>query len=411
MKLTTIIVILFFAALVVCFFVNKKIFSAIISAIIKAVVLLIVCYEVDNIPYRFGAKTKMLTFKESIAQKGPHKNPDSENVVFINTGYDLQFVDTHKGREIITNRDTLIQLLQYLQKVDYKYIFLDINFEKGYETPSDSILVALIKSMRDITIAKHWDYKNEKEFELIDDALLEKASYCDFVNSMYNTSISCYQFIQKNGNSAALDIYQNTTNHSIKVHRIGNLKLWYSDRDRLCYNSLFLAISEEYEKQIRTDYSARYLDMGSMKERFGDAIIPYLKGKTICIGDFISDLHDTYYNKQPGTYLHWLAYNNLSNENHIYHRGLILLLFLAYSAIFFCKKINFDLAHLVKKPFFSFLLAYINSSLLLSVTCFIIYCHKGIFIDIFIPTLVFSFYSLYLKIISLLSQSKKTHDK
>ena len=371
-------------------YVNKLILS-----IMASLLLLIACYLIDNIPYPFGAKTGILTFKEKFIRNSKTNQTNYDSVVFVNSGYDIQLVDTDNGKEAITNRETLHRFLEDIDNTEYKYIFIDIRFEKGLVTPIDSVLVSKINSMRDITIAKHWNYNNEKDFELIDESLLDKAAYCDYVYSLYNTSFSKYQFNQKNGPSAALDIYQKVNKRDVKK-RLG---LFYTDKRSICFNSLFLTISDNFLEQESEDHSARYLNLGSdIYDWYTiDDFKKYCKGKIICIGDFAFDRHDTYYGKQPGTYLHWLAYDSLCNKKHIVKCWLLILLLILYASIFYCKTIKIDLAHYFRNRFLSFLISLIGSSLVLFMACFILYWLSGTVISVFFPSLVFSFYNLILQ--------------
>jgi len=401
------------------FLLMKKSLKHILYSIIATIVVIIICYVFDNIPYPFGANTVSLTFKESIARRANKPLSYYDSVVFINTGYDLELVKTENGMEAITNRDSLLKFLKDIQDFDYRYMFIDIRFEKGITTPSDSALVAQICSMRDIIVAKHWNYENQKDYELIDNSLLNKSAYCDYTYSLYNSSFSKYQYLQPNGNSAALEMYNKVNDGNIRVHKIGKIILWYSDIKRhwLCFNSLFLTISDRFiDQESSTDHSAKYLNLGS--DIYGwygldgwyslSDLRDYCKDKIICIGDFAFDLHDTYNGKQPGTYLHWLAYDSLCKGKHIINNWWLLVLFILYTSIFFCKSIRFDLAHFIKNRFWSFMVTLLGSSFILSVVCYISYWNNGPIISIFIPSAAFSLYNLIIQYREYDGYSKKS---
>ena len=372
----------------------KDFIKPILHSIAAAFVLLMLCYLFNNIPYPFGTDTGLFTFKESIIRNSKKRLPDYDNVVFVNTGYDVQLVKTDNGMEKITNRNSLLRFLKDIEHSGYRYIFMDIRFEKGLETPVDSELVAQIKRMN-IIVAKHLNYETNQDYELIDNSFSYKAAYCDYTYSLYNTSFSCYQFNQKKGRSAALYLYNRVQRRNIEK-RLGFI---YTDGRAICQNSLFLSISDDFSIQEAEDHSARYLNLGSdIYDWYTiDLFKEYCKGKIICIGDFAFDLHDTYYGKQPGTYLHWLAYDSLCKGRHIVRFWMFMLLLVLYSTLFYCKTIGFDLAHYIKNRFLSFIVSLVGAGLILIAICFIIYWCNGIVISIFIPTIAISFYELVLK--------------
>ncbi len=374
----------------------KGFIKPILHSIAAAFVLLFICYLLNNIPYPFGTDTGLYTFKESIVRNSKKRLPNYDNVVFVNTGYDVQLVETDNGMEKITDRNSLLRFLRDVEYSDYKHIFIDIRFEKGLVTATDTVLVAQINRMGDrITVAKHLNYDTGKDYELIDPSLLDKAAYCDYTYSLYNTSFSCYQFNQKKGPSAALDMYNKINKRNIKRY----LGFLYMDGWALCQNSLFLSVSDNFSIQESQNHSARYLNLGTdIYDWYTiDLFKEYCNNKIICIGDFAFDLHDTYYGKQPGTYLHWLAYDSLCKKRHTVSFLAFFLLLILYSLLFYCKTIRFDLSHRVKNHFLSFAVSLVSSGLILSVTCFIIYWINGMVISIFLPTIVFAIYDLVIK--------------
>ena len=57
------------------------------------------------------------------------------------------------GNMVITDREKLLKLLTIAKAANnYRYIFMDVNFEEGINSPSDSALFQTIKSMDRIVI-------------------------------------------------------------------------------------------------------------------------------------------------------------------------------------------------------------------------------------------------------------------
>ena len=100
---------------------------------------------------------------------------EKKDALFVNVAYDKQLIERHDdygmtvGNVDITDRTKLKSFLETLQRTDgYKYVFLDVRFEKGFDSPEDSALFSLIKNMRNIVVATHSD------IELIDTSLSSK---------------------------------------------------------------------------------------------------------------------------------------------------------------------------------------------------------------------------------------------
>ena len=273
--------------------------SVVLSGILS-VILLFVVYISDNYAFPFFSVTPYVTFIESLIQSPRHDVVSIDTTrIFINTGYEAAFVETRHGKEKITDRGALLRLLNDLeQRTDYREIFVDIRFEKGLVTTDDSSLVERLMAMPNTFVAKHWDYGNEQDFPLIDKRLLEKAGYADYSASIFNTAFSRYEFIQHGGESAALKIYNDINQSTIKHHGWGIFS-YYKDAGRLCNNAAFIRIPEDMSPGVlryRNNHTFRYYNLGediygtmtldsSMQDRFFEDC----KDKIIVIGDFVFD--------------------------------------------------------------------------------------------------------------------------
>ena len=113
-----------------------------------ALLMLLVLYVMDITGFSTEGEVKLLKYiniAEQILKSDD--TPVPEDVLLINVNYDKTLVPVHDefgvpmGRTDITDREKLLQFLQAAEKNgNYKYILLDIFFEKGYSTPFDSLL-------------------------------------------------------------------------------------------------------------------------------------------------------------------------------------------------------------------------------------------------------------------------------
>lgn len=388
----------------------KPRYSVFLSGILSGILLFVV-YISDNYAFPFFAVTPCVTFIESLIQSPRHASVSVDTTrIFINTGYEAAFVETRHGKEKITDRAVLLQLLNDLeQKTDYREIFVDIRFEKGLVTKDDSTLVERLMAMPNTFVAKHRDYINEQDFPLIDKRLLKKAGYADYSASIFNTAFSRYEFIQHGGESAALKMY-NDINHSTIKHHGWGIFSYYDDAGRLCNNAAFIRIPEDMSPGVLryrndNDHTFRYYNLGediygtmtrdfSMQDRFFEDC----KDKIIVIGDFVFDQHDTYYNKQPGPYLNYLAYSTLREGRHIVDWWLIAIAFFVYFVTIWwilCRKRGSRIRSKILKVIIK-VLGFLGYTALLVVVSMVLFFLKGKVLSIFIPSLFFSIIDIFL---------------
>lgn len=381
---------------------KKLLFSVGVSAI-----LLVVVYAMDNYAFPFLESTQTFTFIESRIQS-PKRGAVSIDTsrIFINVGYDAALVETRHGNEKITDREALVKLLKDLEtKTEYKEIFIDIRFEKGLNTPYDSVLVESILTMPNTFAVKHWDYNERQDAPLIDERLLDQAGYADYSGSIFNSSFSRYEFLQHNGSSAALRLYNDIDGRTIKRHgwRVFSI---YTDKGKLCNNASFIRIPEDMSPRVLRyrgdqEHTFRYYNLSediyglmaldpSMQERFFNDC----KDKIIVIGDFISDQHDTYFNKQPGPYLNYLAYSTLRDGKHIVKWWIALIAFLVYSItllfIVLQKSPVRWMVSWIKSRLVSFLASLFGYTVLLSIVSLLLFITTGRVLSIFVPSLLFT---------------------
>ena len=118
---------------------RRKIIIRSIVATISSLLSLFVSYLYNNHPYPSLDDIEHYSWLEYIQKSVFGVEPCNDSVVYINVAYDKQLINLCDSNNIplgnvdITNRRSLIKFLRLLKKeASYKYIFLDVRFEKGY---------------------------------------------------------------------------------------------------------------------------------------------------------------------------------------------------------------------------------------------------------------------------------------
>ncbi|MBO4655942.1 MAG: hypothetical protein J5644_10390 [Bacteroidales bacterium] len=317
-----------------------------VFSLVCALILSVSCYVVENQPYALADKSLLFYFLEMPFR--PSASERDFNVQFVNVGHDRQLVyvnplDTAMGNTDITDRRKLLRFLQGIAQEDnYKYVLLDIRFDKGYVTEVDSLLFDQIRRMRNIVVAHHegnaWD-----GYELASEQLRGKTGISDYKQFANITGMSRYTFLHETGPSLALAMYDDLTNHHrTSVKKCPGLPVYVSKK-HLCVNAPLLPIKGDVSDIMSADFDENgmiynyYTNMGAdwlngnvIHERRADLDDAY-----IVIGDFENDVHDTYAGRKSGAYISWLAFAFLYDGNHILSWSYVILVFLFYALMFF----------------------------------------------------------------------------
>jgi hypothetical protein len=274
---------------------------------------------------------------------------DNEEASFINISHDRQLVcidprDSTAGNIDITDRAKLLAFLQMLERdnVQYKYILLDIRFEKGLTTPVDTPLFRQICRMRDIAIAHHtndaWD-----NYELAFDSLRDKTGMSDYAQLGFARNFSRYTFLQDGGPSLALKMYDDTRHQATSIKRFRRWPL-YTSCGLLCTNAPMLAVRGNIYNKMDAPVMDEgpgfiynfYEDLGAdILSLEGRNLAEDYKDKYLIVANFENDMHDTYAGPMPGAYLTWLAFLHLRDGHHLLHWTFVILMFVFYTAIFY----------------------------------------------------------------------------
>lgn len=368
-----------------------------------ALLITILCYFLNSCPYPYWDNLEKYCWLEySLSNIVPEKN-DRSDAFFINISYDRQVVDytyskgNLQGTIDITNRETLLRFLKIAERTNtYKYLFLDIRFEKGIETNIDSALFAQIGKMRDISYSVHSDLENN------DKAISSKAAINDYFTTITSTNFTRYQFIQNQEQSIPLRIFT-----SVDTIRHKSIKQWgpffYSD-GKLCQNCPFMRIPEDFWVGHDENGHQNYYDLGPLLLATYD-IEDWkieMKDKIVVVGDFVEDLHDTYAGLQPGSYLVYLAYKELCNGKHFVSWSFICLMLITYiliSLFILNRKTIWEFIPYFrnqKNKIIIFLIDILGFSTILSILTIVFYIFFNTIYNIFFPSLVFSMVSQYI---------------
>lgn len=369
---------------------------AILFSLCNVVIMLVLSYFLNNQPLFTGEDLDQYAWMEWLKDKwGISDEGNNDDALFVNVSYDKQLVERYDdygmsiGNTDITDRSKLLSFLRLLHKTNtYKYIILDIRFEKGYcDQEVDSALFAEIKHMDNIVIANHSD------IALGDSSLLEKSAISDYNATITKTNFARYQYVRDNKETIPLYAYHELTDNTIEDRG------WaYVCDKRLCYNSLFVHFPivgwDEYDEQ----QSKVFYNLGSdiLENCSEDDLRELTNDKYVVIGNLVEDIHDTYSGVKPGSVITYYAFLELLKGRHFVNYGMILLLaflyFLISLSLFETKSILRRLPFIKKSHsrLFHFLLDFVEYSLILTLTMFVLYVIFGIATSIVLPSTYFA---------------------
>ncbi len=378
--------------------------KALIVSLCNVIVLLFLSYILNNQAIFTGEDLNKYAWMEWIKNKCDlNKNvEDNKDAVFVNVAYDKQLIERHDdygmpvGNVDITDRYKLRSFLEVLQRTDvYKYIFLDVRFEKGFDSPIDSALFAQIKKMRNLVVATHSD------LELIDSSLSSKTAINDYSATIVATNFMRYEYIKNEKPSMALYAYQGLTGNTIEKHFC-----FYTSNNRLCYKSLFVKMPIENWSEYNDQQTKMYYNLGNdLLDSYSDKDIAQLiKGKYVVIGDMVEDMHDTYSGIKPGSVITYHAFVALMNGEHFVRYGLMCFLAILYFLIslsLFKQDSLMERIPYIKRShskFIHFCASFFEYSLLLLIVMIILNMLFGIATSILLPSLYFAIQKTVIKI-------------
>lgn len=377
--------------------------KVILISLCNVVVLLFLGYLINNQAIFTGEDLNKYAWMEWIKDKcGLSKEiKEKKDVLFVNVAYDKQLIDSYDkygmpvGNIDITDRSKLLSFLQTLQKTNtYKYIFMDIRFEKGYNSPEDSALFSQIRNMRNIVVANHED------IELVDTALSIKTGFNDYPTTIIESNFSRYEYLKNDQVSVPLFAYRDLTGNTIDRHF-----LFYTSNHRLCYKSLFINVPIEDWSEYNEQQQKMYYNLGNdILENYSNNDIAQLtKGKYVVIGDMVEDIHDTYSGPRPGSVITYYSFIALLNGKHLVRYGLLFFLSLIYFIIsislFESNSIIERISYIKnsKSKLLHFCASLLEYTSLLSMVMIVLNMIFGIATSIMLPSFYFAIQKSYIK--------------
>ena len=377
--------------------------KAIVISLCNVIVLLFLSYILNNQAIFTGEDLNKYAWMEWIKDKcGLSRDiEEKKDALFVNVAYDKQLIERYDnygmtiGNVDITDRGKLRAFLDILKKTDaYKYVFLDVRFEKGFESPEDSTLFPLIKNMRNIVVANHSD------IELLDSSLSSKTAINDYPVTIIESNFARYEYLKHKQPSVALYAYRELTGNTIDKHFC-----FYTSNHKLCHKTLFINAPIEDWSEFDEQQNKMYYNLGSdLLENYSDEEIASLtKGKYIVIGDMIEDIHNTYSGPKPGSVITYYAFVALMNGEHFVRYGLLFILGLLYFVIsmsLFESDSIIERIPFIKKSrskFIRFCASFLGYSLLLLIVMIVLNTLFGIATSIMLPSLYFAIQETIIK--------------
>jgi hypothetical protein len=385
-------------------------------SLLNAALVLSLCYVYENCPYSFAGGPSVgqwIDCIKSALHLNTQKVPD--DLFAINVSYDRAVVDITdeygmpKGNADITDRSKLLRLLQQIKKADnYKYVILDIFFEDGYHTESDSALFHTIASMDRIVIPKHYGTK------LADPILEQKAHYSDYHSNFIESNFVKFEFYKKGEYSLPFPVYNDLRMADGKeAVTIGHWWFLYYTKKHLCRKSVAMRFPVTMWDEYDQDGNKNFYNMGCDLVQLDSLInmADYVKDKIVVIGDYTDiDIHDTYFGKIAGCLINYNAVIALQNEDYIINWSSIIFLFALYFVVSMILTMGVSLKAKVEKIWknvlLHVLLSFFGIGTLWLLLELIAYYLLDINMAVLIPSVYFSVYCGILNIIHITKQHK-----
>lgn len=326
-----------------------------------------------------------------------------DNVLFVNVGYDKSLIECYDefdmplGNIAITDRRKLADFLEALEGTNYKYIFLDVRFEKddvnrnfyveGDSTSGtvDEHLTQVIERTPRIVIAA----PHSREF--LNDTIKQKSALSEFSSTITATNFVRYPYLASDGSTSV----PHTMYHELCGREIKRRGIFYFDDGHLCNICPFFQIKQPFV-EYDEDNVRQYLNLGADILDLGLDVKEYAEGKVVVIGDFVNDVHDTYVGPQPGSYLSYLAYKSLCDGNHLvkwWSHLLMGILYILIAVFAFSKRSVLYHIPFIKNHVTRFVRAVVNflgiAFVLTTASC-IIYFINGETYALWFPTIYFT---------------------
>lgn len=387
----------------------------VIYSFVSSILLIILSYFYNNLPLFTGESMFRYYWTQRICDYiGIHKTVDYGDAVFYNMSYDKKLIPAVNrydtlGVECVTDREKLLNFLDLLQQTDkYKYVIVDFIFDKSLKSEVDKELFSKISNMRDIIVANHVHIDNGAK-ELENKGKTGLVTY--FITSVA-TNFGRMEYSLDtvyNKKSLPLVVYENLhPNNKLKRFGLGRFSI-YTMGNRLCQNSNFLTFDSTYVKPVNYEHnnyffsSKYYTNVGKLFNDYEDSyeelkemMNKNTEGKYVVIGDFHSDIHDTYVGELPGSVIMMRGIASLEEGANIVSFSQNLMWFIVFFLISLTilnnKPISKSLPYIKKIPnkLFHFAFSLVSFGFTLFVVSFIEYILGYQIYSLVIPILYFS---------------------
>ena len=321
------------------------------GAAVCALFFLMLSYWITNLRFPVSGEKAVLSNLEllrSMFLSTKQEVPDS--VLFVNVTYDkvsvpkLDEYGFTAGQAQITDRQKLLQLLKYLKQTDcYKYILLDVFFEKDVWSEWDDSLFSTIATMPRIVVPCHSDTP------IADDRLLPKAGLADYLVTFSESDFVKFPYLSDSLESLPVKMYKDLTGHEIRKSG-----LFYSDGLMLARSSIVLTFDLKANTTYAENGEKIWYNLGmdlladslpGMQEKGSNLLYesPELtRDKYIVVGAFNGDdTHTTFAGEISGAVVNFNAFISLLNRHHIVSVTLLSVLFVVFfllSYLIFSRK-------------------------------------------------------------------------
>lgn len=353
-------------------------------SLLFASLLIVADYFINNMPYPVFDSSDSLGL---YAYFRPDREWGYDGLFAVNVALEKELATVYDeygdsaGCAAITNRAILNRFLNELSATDYRYIIMDVRFDRGLTTESDSALFANMSRMPRLVFSRHADAE-QSVHEL---APAHKGAYADYKH-IRQAGFSRYEFIQDGRESVALRLYR-----ELDGGDIAERTPLFFDRNHLCYNTQFVDIPRAMLDRYDSNFEIRYPYLGSqiLSETSAPDLPRLVKDKIVVIGDYDNDLHSTYVGDIPGPLLSYYAYLTLHEGRHIVNVWVMLIMFVLYALISYKLLIGRQWLSF-KRPILVFVASLIGWGVVLNVLKILLYITLSMSISILLPTLLFS---------------------
>lgn len=378
--------------------INKR---AIVASIITASILMVFCYLITNLGFSISTEGAwVMKVNKSINKIYSQKKHVPDSVLLVNISYDRELIPINDsdgfpiGDIDITNREALYRFLSILkQRNDYKYVFLDVFFQEGYQSPSDEKLFPLISKMDNLAISCHRDATIDSP-----ELLQGHAFISDYTVTKTSKTFMKYELLPDGQKSVVLHMYNECKGKDITKY--GPV---YFDGNRLCNSTLFakqiINFKGSYDDEGYKNYYNLSADLLMDEEELLSTSL--LKDKYIFIGSMeLNDVHSSSEGALPGVVISANTFLSVMQGKHIIPYFMMFVLF----AVLFCISYQIYTGKTIANWFkcliekyrininpvvFSYFLTWVSYMSILSLACIISYSVYGVMYDIFFTATLF----------------------